>query len=97
MKYARSKYTQLIKFEQLQEKALLKFILPSGNSVFKCHNLKGIKLLTRLKLGLSQNREDKFKNGFLDPLNNPIYSCGQNIELNQLISLSTVLIIPMKD
>ena len=35
------------------KKKLLKFIRPSGNSVFKCHNPKGIKLLTRLRLGLS--------------------------------------------
>ena len=35
------------------KKKLLKFIRPSGNSVFKCHNPKRIKLLTRLKLGIS--------------------------------------------
>ena len=58
---------------------LLKFICPSGNSVFKCYNPKGIKLLTRLRLGLSYLREHKFKHGFLDSLN-PICSCGQNIE-----------------
>ena len=57
----------------------MKFICPSGNSVFRCHNPKGIKLLTRLRLGLSQLRELKFKHGFLDSLN-PICNCGQNIE-----------------
>ena len=61
------------------KKKLLKFIRPSGNSVFKCHNPKGIKLLTRLRLGLSHLWEHKFKHGFLDSLN-PICSCGQNIE-----------------
>ena len=61
------------------KKKLLEFIRPSGNSVFKCHNPKGIKLLTRLRLGLSHLREHKFKHGFLDSLN-PICSCGQNIE-----------------
>ena len=61
------------------KKKLLKFIRPSGNSVFKCHNPKGIKILTRLRLGLSHLREHKFKHGFLDSLN-PICSCGQNIE-----------------
>ena len=61
------------------KKKLLKFIRPSGNSVFKCHNSKGIKLLTRLKLGLSHLREHKFKHGFLDSLK-PICSRGQNIE-----------------
>ena len=57
----------------------MKFIRPSGNSVFRCHNPKGIKLLTRLRLGLSHLREHKFKHGFLDSLN-PICSCSQNIE-----------------
>ena len=32
--------------------SLLKFICPSGNSVFNCHNPRGVKLLTRLRLGL---------------------------------------------
>ena len=58
---------------------LLKFIRPSGNSVFKCYSPKGIKLLTRLRVGLSHLREHKFKHAFLDSLN-PICSCGQNIE-----------------
>ena len=62
------------------KKKLLKFIRPSGKSIFKCHNPKGIKLLTRLRLSLSHLRERKFKHGFLDSLN-PICSCGQNIEI----------------
>ena len=57
------------------KKKLLKFIRLSGNSVFRCPNPKGIKLLTRLR----HLREHKFKHGFLDSLN-PICSCGQNIE-----------------
>ena len=57
----------------------MKFIRPSGNSVFRCHNPKRIKLLTRLRLGLSHIREHKFKHGFLDS-RNPICSCVQNIE-----------------
>ena len=61
------------------KKKLLKFIRPSGNSVFRCHNPKGIKLLTRLRFGLSHLREHKFKHDFLDSLNT-ICSCGQNIE-----------------
>ena len=61
------------------KKKLLEFIHPSGSSVFKCHNPKGIKLLTRLRLGLSHLRKHKFKHGFLDSLN-PICSCDQNIE-----------------
>ena len=58
---------------------ILKFIRPSGNSVFKCYNPKGVKLLTRLRLGLSHLGQYKFKHGFLDSLN-LIYSCGEKIE-----------------
>ena len=57
----------------------MKFIRLSRNSVFRCHNPKGIKLLTRRRLDLSHLREHKFKHGFLDSLN-AVCSCGQNIE-----------------
>ena len=60
-------------------KKLLKFIRLSGSSVFRCHNPKGVKLLAKLRLGLSHLWEHKFKHGFLDSLK-PICSCGQNIE-----------------
>ena len=33
--------------------SILKFIRPSPNKIFQCHNPKGIKLVTRLRLGLS--------------------------------------------
>ena len=59
--------------------SLLKFIRPSGNSVFNCQNLREVKSLTRLRLGLSHLREHKFKNGFQDLLK-PICSCGNDIE-----------------
>ena len=68
------------------KKKLLKFIRPSGNSIFRCHNPKGIKLLTRLRLGLSHLREHKLKHGFLDSFN-PIYICGLNIETSNYFLL----------
>ena len=77
------------------KKKLLKFICPSGNSFFRCHNPKGVKLLTKLRLAQSHRREHKFKHGFLDSLNS-ICSCGQDIE-NSIHFLLTVLIIPVKD
>ena len=43
------------------------------------HNPKGIKLITRLRLGLSHLREHKFKHSFQDTLN-PLCNCGQDIE-----------------
>ena len=60
-------------------KKLLKFIRPSGSSVFRCHNPKGVKLLAKLRLGLSHLWEHKFKHGFLDSLK-PICSCDHDIE-----------------
>ena len=35
------------------KKRILSFIRPSANSTFNCHNPKGIKLLPRLRLGVS--------------------------------------------
>ena len=59
--------------------AILKFIRPSPNSVFECHNPQGIKFLTRLRLGLSHLREHKFKHSFQDSLN-PLCKCGAEVE-----------------
>ena len=58
---------------------LLKFIKPSSNSLFNCHSLKGIKLITRLRLDLSHLRKHKFRHNFQDTLNS-IWSCGDDIE-----------------
>ena len=60
-------------------KSILKFIRPSANSLFNCHNPKGIKFITRLRLGLSHLREHKFKHSFQDSLN-PFCNCGLDIE-----------------
>ena len=59
--------------------AILKFIIPSPNSVFECHNPQGIKFLTRLRLGLSHLREHKFKHSFQDWLN-PLCKCGDEVD-----------------
>ena len=61
------------------KKSILKFIRPSSNSIFNCHSPKGIKLIARLRLGLSHLREHKFRHNFQDTLN-PICSCGDDIE-----------------
>ena len=58
---------------------ILDFIRPSPNSFFDIHNPKGIKLITRLRLGLSHLREHKFKHSFQDSIN-PFCNCGQDIE-----------------
>ena len=55
---------------------ILKFIRRSTNSVYNCHNPKGLKFITRLRLGLS--REHKFKHSFQDRIN-PLCSCRIDI------------------
>ena len=57
----------------------MEFIRPSPNSIFYIYNPYGIKLLTRLRLGLSHLNEHKFKHGFNDTTN-PICICGGDIE-----------------
>ena len=43
--------------------------------LYLCHNPKGLKLITRLRLGLIHLRFHKFKHSFQDTLN-PICNCG---------------------
>ena len=52
---------------------ILKFIKPTTNNIFDCHNLKGIKFI------YSQPYEHKSKNNFQDTLN-PLCTCGCNVE-----------------
>ena len=61
------------------KKNLLNFIRPSANSIFNIHNPYGIKLLTRLRLGLSHLRDHKFRHCFQDTLN-PLCDCGNDTE-----------------
>ena len=61
------------------KKNILQFIQPFLNSIFNCHHPKGVKLLTRLRLGLSHLRDHKFKYSFQDLLN-PICNCGTDVE-----------------
>ena len=61
------------------KKSILRFIRPSENPIFNCHNPSGSKLITMLGLGLSPLREHKFRHNFQDTLN-LIWDCGENIE-----------------
>ena len=61
------------------KKKLLNFIRPCANSIFDIHNPLGIKLLTRLRLGLSHLHEHKFRHCFQDTLNS-LCECGKDIE-----------------
>ena len=59
--------------------SLLKFVRPVANSVFDIINPYGLKLLTRLRLGLSHLRYHKFRHNFQDCIN-PICDCDLEIE-----------------
>ena len=57
---------------------LLNFIRPCANSIFDIHNPLGIKLLTRLRRGLSHLHEHKFRHYFQDTFN-PLCECSNDI------------------
>ena len=59
--------------------SLLKLVRPVGNSVFDINNSYGLKVLARLRLGLSQLRYHKFRHNFQDCIN-PICDCGLETE-----------------
>ena len=59
--------------------SLLKFVRPVANRMFDINNLYGLKLVTRLRLGLSHLRYHKFRHNFQDYIN-PICDCGLEIE-----------------
>ena len=61
------------------EKNPLNFIWHCTNSIFNIHNPYGIKLLTRLRLGLSHFRNHKFRHCFQDTLN-PLCDCSNDTE-----------------
>ena len=52
---------------------------PLPNKVSNSHNSEGLKLLAKLRLGLSHMRYHKFKHNFLDNIN-PLCSCGSDTE-----------------
>ena len=58
------------KFETFSnfKKNIFKFIRPSSNSIFNCHSPNGIKLIARLRVGLSHLCEHKFRYNFQDTL-----------------------------
>ena len=61
------------------ELSLLKFVRPVANSVSEINNPYGLKLLTRLPLGLRQLHYHKFRHNFKDCIN-PISFSGLEME-----------------
>ena len=76
------------------KKRILAFKRLSANTKFHCHCPHGLKLITRLRLGLSHLRFHKFKRNFQDTLN-PTCSCGTVETIIHYYSL--VPIFQMKD
>ena len=60
-------------------KELLRFIRPEPNSTYNINDTKGLKLLTRLWLGLSHLGDHKFRRNFQDCVS-PMCYCSQDIE-----------------
>ena len=59
--------------------ALLKIGWPNQCSIYRIHNPAGLKLLTRLRLGLSHLNEHRFNHNFQSCVN-PLCSCSLAIE-----------------
>ena len=59
--------------------ALLNIGRPTAKPIYNIHNPIGLKLLTRLRLGLSHLNEHKFKHNFQDCIN-PLCTCSLEIE-----------------
>ena len=73
---------------------ILNFMRPRVNSIFDIHNLLGIKLLTKLHLGLSHLHEHKFRHYFQNTLN-PLCECRKDIESTMHFFLHlTIFLIP---
>ena len=61
------------------KKNISKFIRLGHNKVFNIYNPNGLKLLTRLRLGISHLRDHKFNHNFSDCLDE-FCVCGKEIE-----------------
>ena len=73
-------------------KNILHFIRPVLNYIYNCNNPEGVKLITRLQLGLSHLREHKFKHDFQDSIN-PLCNCGHDIEFTTHFLLHCLLFV----
>ena len=62
-------------------KRLLNLIRPKCNEAYGIHNPTGLKLLTRLRLGLSHLNDHKFNHNFRDCIN-PLCLCCLRVENN---------------
>ena len=77
------------------KKKTLSFIRPHCNDVFNVSHPKGLILITRLRVGFSHLREQKFKHRFLDTLN--LFVFVVLISKHWIISFSTAQDLLTKD
>ena len=68
--------------------SLLKMICPSPNPVYDIHNPLGLRLLTRLRLGLSHLNEHKFNHSFKNCVN-PL--CTHSLEIESTSHFSSIV------
>ena len=71
---------------------ILKFFRPTPRGFFNCHNHKGIRLMTRLRLGLSHLCEHKFNHNFQNCIN-LLCSCAIDIESKSNFFLNCPLFV----
>ena len=64
---------------EVSKKHILSFIRPMPNSIYNIHNLLGVKYITRLRIGFSNLKWQKFKHNFQDSID-PMCSCSNGIE-----------------
>ena len=62
-------------------KKMLNLIRPKCNDTYGIYNPTGLKLSTRLRLGLSHLNDHKFNHNFKDCIN-PLCSCSLSVENN---------------
>ena len=72
----------MLNHTQHAEKRYWSLVNPSLNHSYKIHDPLGLKLLTRLRLGLSHLNEHRFNHSF-DSCINPLCSCSLEVELTK--------------
>ena len=61
-----------------------------SKQIYNCHSPKGIKLIARLRVGLSHLCKDKFKHSFQDTLN-PIWKCIKILKPHLIIFIAQTI------
>ena len=70
---------------------LLKLGRPTSDLIYEIHHALGLKLLTRLRLGLSHLNEHRFKHNFKNCIN-PLCTCSLEVESTKHFSCTAIII-----